>query len=111
MPRVERPAIEPDIGTVTARLDEALRGIVTTLAQTLKWAAPEFVAVAMMRLNVIADSRRLHNAGLRAILAQRMFAQLVPTNSLPARRGVKIIPSRRPRTPMALHPAIDSDGR
>jgi hypothetical protein len=73
MPRVERPAIEPDIGTVTARLDEALRGIVTTLAQTLKWAAPEFVAVAMMRLNVIADSRRLHNAGLRAILAQRMF--------------------------------------
>jgi hypothetical protein len=69
VPRVERPAIQSDIGTVTAGFYEALRGIVTALAQTLKWAAPEFDAVAMVRLDVIADGRRLNNAGLRAILA------------------------------------------
>jgi hypothetical protein len=57
--------------------------------------APEFSAVAMMRLNMIADCGRLNDANLRAILAQRMFAQLVPTYPLPARRRVKIIPSRR----------------
>jgi hypothetical protein len=69
MPRVERPPIESDIGTVTAGLYEALRGIMTAFAQTLKWPAPEFVAVAMMRLDVIADGRRLNNASLRAIFA------------------------------------------
>jgi hypothetical protein len=31
----------------------------------------------MMRLNVIADSRRLHNASLRPILAHRMLVQLI----------------------------------
>jgi hypothetical protein len=46
----------------------------------------EFVEVAMMRLDVIADRRRLDDASLGAVLAQRMLTQLVLADSQPARR-------------------------
>jgi hypothetical protein len=32
MPRVQRPAIEPDIGTIAVELDVALGAVVTALA-------------------------------------------------------------------------------
>ena len=63
-----------------------------TLAQTLERTKPEFVDVAVMRLNVIADCCRGDDASLRAILTQRMFAQLVPPDPSPPSRGVPLIP-------------------
>jgi hypothetical protein len=94
MPLVERPAVESDIATVAVHLNLALRAVIAALAQRLKWPAPKFIEIAVMRLDVIADGRWLDSANLGAVLAQRMLAQLV-ANSQPACRGVKIIPSRR----------------
>ena len=54
-------------------LGEALAGIMTALAKAHERAEPEFVDIALMRLNVIADCRRLDNAPLQAERAQRMF--------------------------------------
>jgi hypothetical protein len=77
MPRIDRPPIKANIGAETAWLDKPLGTIVATLAQALKRAEPEFVDIAVMWLDVIADFRRLDDAALCAILAQRMFTQLV----------------------------------
>jgi hypothetical protein len=56
--RVQRPTIESDIRTKTARLDEPLRAVVTVLAERLEWTEPEPVDVAAMRLDMITDDRR-----------------------------------------------------
>jgi hypothetical protein len=61
---VERPTIESDIRTKTARLDEPLRAVMTPLAERLEWTEPEFVDIATMRLDVITDRRRRDNASL-----------------------------------------------
>jgi hypothetical protein len=95
MPRVERPPIKSNIGTVAVQLDVALGAVMTTLAQTLKWPAPELVAVTLVRLDMIANRCRLDDTRLGAVLAERMFAQLVPTNPLPTRRRVQVAPGHR----------------
>jgi predicted metal-dependent HD superfamily phosphohydrolase len=77
MIRVERPAVEANVRAEPARLDEPLRGVVAMLAQTYERTEPEFVDVAAMRFDVIADCRRLDDAALQAEFAQRMLAQLV----------------------------------
>src|SRR5262245_29415222 len=73
-------------------LDKPLRAVVTLLAKRLERAEPEFIDVAVMRLNVIADRRRCDDAALCAILTQRVLEQLVPSDSSPASRGVPLIP-------------------
>jgi hypothetical protein len=60
--RVERPTIEPDTRAETARLDEPLRAVVTRFAERLEWTEPELIDIAVMRLDVIADRRRLDDA-------------------------------------------------
>jgi hypothetical protein len=95
MTRVQGPPIQTDIGGETARLDEPLGTVVATLAQALERAEPEFVDVAVMRLDVVADFRRRDDSALQAERAQRMFAQLVPPDSSPASGGVPLIPFRR----------------
>jgi hypothetical protein len=80
MPRIDRPPIKANIGAETACLDKPLGTVVATLAQALKRAEPEFVDIAVMWLDVIADFRRLDDAALCAILAQRMFTQLVASD-------------------------------
>ena len=92
MARVQRHAIKANIGAETVRLNEPLRGVVAALAQALERTEPEFVDVAVMRLDVIADCRRRDDSALQAERAQRMFAQLVPSDSRPASRGVPLIP-------------------
>jgi hypothetical protein len=62
MVRVQRPPIKANIGTKTAHLDKPLRGVVAVLAKAHERAEPEFVYIAVMRLNVVADCRRLNNA-------------------------------------------------
>jgi hypothetical protein len=84
MTRVQRPPIKADIGAETARLDEPLRRVVTWLAERLERAEPEFVDVAAMWLDVIADGRRRDDAALEAERTQRMLEQLVPSNPSPA---------------------------
>jgi hypothetical protein len=79
MTRVQRPPIKADIGAETARLDEPLRRVVTWLAERLERAEPEFVDVAAMWLDVIADGRRRDDAALEAERTQRMLEQLVPS--------------------------------
>jgi len=64
--RVQRPAIETNIGAETARLDEPLSTVVAALAQALERTKPEFVDVAVMWLDVIADCRRRDDAELEA---------------------------------------------
>jgi hypothetical protein len=56
-------------------LDEPLRGVVTLLAQALKRTEPEFLNVAMVRLDLIADCRRRDDGALQAIPAERMTAE------------------------------------
>jgi hypothetical protein len=95
MPRVERPTIEPDIAPVTMQLKLLLSAIMATLAKRLQLTREKFHAVAMMRLDVIDNLSRHNFTCLRAELAQWMFAQLVPTNFLPARRAVQRDPGTR----------------
>ena len=65
-----------------------------TFAEAHEWAKPEFVDIAAMRLNVIADCRRLSYAPLKAEHAQRVFAQLMPPDLRPAISGVPLVPLR-----------------
>jgi hypothetical protein len=95
MTRVHKPAIEVNIRAKPARLDKPLRRVVATLAKTHKWTEPEFVDVAVVRLDVIADCRRLDDAALGAEDAQRMFKKLVPPDPRPATCRVPPIPFRR----------------
>src|SRR2546428_8346575 len=74
--RVQRPSIEANIGTETARLEKPLRTVVTPLAERLERAEPELVAVAVMWLAVIADFPCPADTALEAERAQRAFAQL-----------------------------------
>ena len=48
-----------------ADLDKPLRGVVATFAGAHERAEPKFVNIAVMRLSVIADCRRLDNAALK----------------------------------------------
>ena len=82
---VERPAIEAHIRAKPAGLDKPLRRVVATFAEAHERAEPEFVDIAVMGLDVIADCRRLDDAALEAECAQRMFKKLVPSNSSPKR--------------------------
>jgi hypothetical protein len=93
--RVQRPTIESDIRTKTARLDEPLRAVVTVLAQAHERAEPEFIYVASVRLNMVADLGRGYDAALQAEAAKRMREQLLPPDPRPASRGVPLVPSRR----------------
>ena len=77
------------------RLDKPLSAVVATLAEALERTKPEFVDVAVMRLDVIADCRRLDDAALKAEFAQRVFEQLVPPNPRPAPGAVPCVPLRR----------------
>jgi hypothetical protein len=64
MARVERPAIEAHIQAKPADLDNPLRGVVATFAEAHERAEPEFVDIAVMGFNMIADCRRFDNAAL-----------------------------------------------
>jgi hypothetical protein len=77
------------------QFDESLRGVVTFLAKGLKGAEPEFVDVAMVRLDVIADFRRRDHAALQTILTKRMLEQLVLPDPGPAPGAVPSVPLRR----------------
>jgi hypothetical protein len=85
MARVKRPAIEAYIRAKPADLDNSLRGVVTMFAEAYERAEPKLVDVAVVRLNVIADCRRLDDAPLQAERAQRMFLKLVLSNPSPTR--------------------------
>jgi hypothetical protein len=66
-------------------LGKPFPGIMTAFAEAHKRAEPEFIDVAPMWLDMIADCRRLDDAALKAELAQRVFDQLVLSNSGPTR--------------------------
>ena len=87
---IQRPAIKANIRTETARLHKSLRAIVTSLAERLERAKPEFVDVAVMGVDVIADFCRRDDTAL-----ERVFAQLVSPDPPPASRGVPLVPLRR----------------
>ena len=70
---IKRPPVQADVRAKPARLDKPLRGIVATLAKAHERTEPEFIDVAVMRLDVIADCRRLDDAALKAEFAQRVF--------------------------------------
>src|SRR5436190_8248207 len=85
--RVQRPTIEPDVGTITARLHETLGAIVARLTEALKRTKPKLVDVAVMWLDVIADCRWRDDSALQAILTKRVFEQLMFPDPGPASRG------------------------
>src|SRR5215472_14729058 len=85
MARVQRPPIEANIGAETARLNEPLRRDVASLAQALERTQPEFVDVAVMWLDVIADFCRRDDAAFEAERAQGVFTQRVASDSSPER--------------------------
>jgi hypothetical protein len=64
MARVERPAIEANIRAKPAGLDKPLRRVVATFTEAHERAEPEFVDVAVVRLDVVANCRRLDDAPL-----------------------------------------------
>jgi hypothetical protein len=92
---VERPTIESNIRAKTARLDEPLRAVMTSLAERLERPEPEFVDIAPMRIDMVADSRGHNDAALRTILTKRVFEQLVVPDPSPACRGVPAVISLR----------------
>jgi hypothetical protein len=96
MARIERPSIQADIGSETVRLDKPLRGVVAAFAQALKRTKPEFVDLAAMWLDVIADFRRRDDTALETERTKRVFAQLMPSDSSPASRAVPLVPLCRP---------------
>jgi hypothetical protein len=53
MARVERQAVKADIWAEAVELNKPLRAVMTLLAQALKRANPEFIDVAMVRLDVV----------------------------------------------------------
>ena len=69
MLRIERPAIEANVGTIPALLDKPLRAVMARLAQTLKRPQPKLIHVTTMWLDVIADLRWGDDAALKAELA------------------------------------------
>jgi hypothetical protein len=85
MARVQRPAIQADIGAETARLDEPLRTVVASLAERLERAESEFVDVAATCLDVITDLSRRYDAALEAERAEGVLAKLVPSDVYPQR--------------------------
>ena len=95
MARVQRPAIQADIGAETACLHEPLRTVVTPLAERLERAEPELVDVAVMWLNVIADFRCRDDTALETERTQRVFAKLVSADPSPPSHGVPLVPLRR----------------
>jgi hypothetical protein len=109
MARVQRQAIQADIGAETVLLDEPFRGVVTFLAKRLERAKPELVDVAMVWLDVIADCRRRDDGALQAIFTKRMFEQLVLPDPGPASRGVPLVPLRRlAANAHSIHPSSDA---
>ena len=84
MLRVERLPIQAEIGAEAVQLDEPLRGVVAPVAQALEWTKPEFIDVAMMRFDVIADFCCRDDTALETERTQRIFAQLVPSDSGPS---------------------------
>ena len=78
---IKRPTIEPDIGTIAARLHKALGAVVAGLAVTR--TEPDFAGVAMVRLDVVADRRWLDDAALQEIFTKRVFEQLVSPDPRP----------------------------
>ena len=91
MIRIEWPTIEPDIRAKTARLDEPLSAVMTSLAERLEWTEPEFVDIATMRLDVIADCRGHDDAALQTIRTKRVCEQLVVPDPRPACRRVPVV--------------------
>jgi hypothetical protein len=68
-------------------LGEALAGIMTALAKAHERAEPEFVDIAVMGLDVIADCRRLDDAALEAEQTQRVSEQLLLPKPKPAAKA------------------------
>ena len=66
MVRIDRPAVGADVRTMAAQFDIPLRAVVAGFAQALKRPEPELIHVAPMRLNMIADRRRLDDAAFQA---------------------------------------------
>jgi hypothetical protein len=64
MVRVERPSIRANIGPEPTQLEKSLRAVVTPFAERLERTEPEFVDVAAMRLDMVADLRRRNDAAL-----------------------------------------------
>jgi hypothetical protein len=83
---IERPPIKTNVGSEPTELEEPLGGVVTVLAERLERTEPELIDVAVMRLHVIADCRRRHDAALQAILTKWVFEQLVLPDPGPATR-------------------------
>jgi hypothetical protein len=76
MMRVHRPTINANIRAKPSPLDKALAGVMAPLAQAHERAVPEFIDVAAMWLEVIADCRRRDQVAFQAIAAKRIREQL-----------------------------------
>jgi hypothetical protein len=63
---VQWPSVQSNIWAKATRLDEPLCRVMAPLAQALKRTEPEFVDIAVVRLDVIADRRRRDDAALQA---------------------------------------------
>jgi hypothetical protein len=95
MARVERQSVKANIRTIATRLDEALRSVMTLLAQALKRTEPKFIDIAVVWLDVIANRRCRDGAAFQAIFAKRVLKQLVLPDPGPASGAVPLVPFRR----------------
>src|SRR5690606_14034255 len=86
---VDGPPIRAELNNGLPRLLAGLHAVVAPLAQRLKIVrVMEFCLIALVRLNVVNDSRGLDELLLEAIDAQRMLAQLPLTKCGPALAAV-----------------------
>ena len=95
MALVHRPTIRANIRAKAARFDQPLCGVVATFAKRLKRSEPEFIDIAAMWRDVVADLGCGYDAALQAIAAERLLEQLVPPDPRPAPGAIPGVPLRR----------------
>jgi hypothetical protein len=76
MPRIERKAIQADVGIITVYLFKLLGAGMAGRAKALQFAEQKPVPVSMMRSDMISDRRRRDAPGGQAPNTERLAAQL-----------------------------------
>jgi hypothetical protein len=84
MPRIKRKPIHPHGAIVAVQFPEFFTAFVAVRAQALQLPQPEFIHVAMVRVNVIANACCGHSAFTQAPFAQWLNAELMPGHPFPS---------------------------
>jgi hypothetical protein len=89
VPGIEGPSIKTNVETVAAFLYLSFCAVVTKFTERLQRTGEELQPIAAVRLDVIDHGRRHDRATFETKRTQWMGHELLPADSLPARRSVQ----------------------